>query len=264
MDLGIRGKRALLLASSQGLGYATARALAGEGVDVAISGSSLLRAQAAARRIAAEFGVRAHGLAGDVSDPDNMSRLAEQAREALGGAIDILVNNHGGPPVGPALEMKEADLVEYFVRMVVSITRITRLVVPGMIAQRWGRVLTIASSGVIQPIPDMVLSNTLRGATVNYMKTLANEVMRDGVTVNVLVPMSILTDRTIETNTANAARRGIALEQMTAEREQALLGGRYGDPAEFGAMATFLCGRQAGYCTGSVWRVEGGNIRSIV
>lgn len=264
MDLGIKGRRALLLASSQGLGYASAHALASEGVDVAISGSDLGRANDAADRIASETGAKACALAGDVSDPDNMNVLAEQAAAALGGTIDILINNHGGPPVGPALEMKEADLIEHFVRMVVSITRITRLLVPAMAAQRWGRVLTIASSGVIQPIPNMVLSNTLRGATVNFMKTLAGEVIKDGVTVNVLVPGSIRTGRTIETNTANAARRGISVEQMTAEREQGLLGARYGDPAEFGAMAAFLCGRQAGYCTGSVWRVEGGNIGSIV
>jgi len=264
MDLGLNGKRALLLASSRGLGYASALALAREGVDVAVSGSDLARARAAAARIASETGATAYGLTGDVSDPDNMDALAAQAEAALGGPVDILVNNGGGPPVGPALEMKEADLVTHFTRMVVSITRITGLVVPGMIARKWGRVLTVGTSGVVQPIPNMVLSNTLRGAVVNYMKTLANEVMKDGVTVNVLVPASILTDRTIETNTANAARRGITLEQMTEERERGLLGGRYGRTEEFAAMVAFLCGRNAGYCTGSVWRVEGGNIKSIV
>jgi 3-oxoacyl-[acyl-carrier protein] reductase len=264
MDLGLKGKRALLLASSRGLGYASAHALAAEGAEVAISGSNLDRVTAAAERIASETGVKARGLLGDVSDPDNMNALAAQAEAALGGPVDILVNNSGGPPVGPALEMKEEDLLTHFTRMVVSVTRITGLLVPGMVDRKWGRVLTISTSGVVQPIPNMVLSNTLRGATVNYMKTLANEVMKAGVTVNVLVPASILTDRTIETNTANAARRGITLEQMTREREQGLLGGRYGSPEDFGAMVAFLCGRNAGYCTGSVWRVEGGNIKSIV
>lgn len=263
MDLGIKDKRALVMGSSKGLGYAVAHALAAEGVVVAVSSSSLDRARQAADRISDETGTKTVAIVGDVSNPDNMNSLVEQVTGDLGG-IDILVNNHGGPPLGFASEMKEADLVDQFNKMVVSITRITGLVVPGMVAQKWGRVLTIGSSGNVEPLPNMVLSNTLRAAIVSYMKTLSNEVAKDGVTVNMISPGTILTDRSRSSTEANAKRRGITYDEVMAERVKSIPAGRLGDPKEFGAVAAFLASAQASYCTGSIWRVDGGKIKSIL
>jgi 3-oxoacyl-[acyl-carrier protein] reductase len=263
MDLGIEGKRALVLGASKGLGYAVAHALAAEGVVVAVSSSSIGRAEEAAGTIGKETGTKTMAVVGDVSNPDNMNALAEKVTAGLGG-VDILVNNHGGPPLGFATEMKEADLVDQFNKMVVSITRITGLLVPAMVAQKWGRVLTIGSSGNVEPLPNMVLSNTLRAAIVSYMKTLANEVAKDGVTVNMVSPGTILTDRSRSSTEANAKRRGISYDDVMAERVKTIPAGRLGDPKEFGAVAAFLASMQASYCTGSIWRVDGGKIKSIL
>jgi 3-oxoacyl-[acyl-carrier protein] reductase len=263
MDLGIHGKRALVLGGSKGLGYAVAHALASEGVDLALSSSNLERAGAAARTIAEETQVKATPLVGDVADPDNMNTLADQAREALGG-IDILVNNHGGPPLGFAADLKEEDLVEQFNKMVRSIIRITSLVLPEMVERKWGRIVTVGSSGNVEPLNNMVLSNTLRGAIVNYTKTLANEVAKHGVTVNIVAPGSVLTDRTRSSTETNAKRLGITFEEMMAQRVKDIPAGRLGDPKEYGAMAAFLCSEQAAYCTGAIYRVDGGKIKTIV
>ena len=263
MELGIKGKHALVLGGSKGLGYAVAHTLAQEGVEVAVSSSNLERARAAAESIASETGAKTAGFTGDVSNPDNMNVLVEEAQGALGD-IDILVNNHGGPPLGFALELKEDDLTDQFTKMVHSIIRVTSLVTPGMVKRKWGRILTVGSSGNVEPLRNMVLSNTLRGAIVNYTKTLANEVAEHNVTVNIVAPGSVLTDRTRSSTETNAKRLGITFEEMMAQRVKDVPAGRLGDPKEYGAMAAFLCSQQAAYCTGAIYRVDGGKIRTIV
>lgn len=264
MDLGISGKRALILGASKGLGFACAKALSAEGVDVVLSSSSLERAQAASSAIAEETGGKVIGLVGDVSIADNMNILHSQAKDALGGPIDILLNNHGGPAIGPALELDEAELIEEFNNMVVSIIRLTDLCVKEMISQKWGRIMTVGSAGLVQPNQNMVLSNTLRIATAYYMKSLATEVIKDGVTVNMVSPSQILTDRTRTGAVARAARVGIRAEEYIAKQEAALPSGRFGDVEDFGALVAFLSSRFGGYCTGSNWRVDGGLLKSLV
>ena len=264
MDLGITGKRALILGASKGLGFACAKALSSEGVDVVLSSSSLDRAQAAAASIADETGGKVLGLVGDVSVADNMNTLHAQTKEALGGPIDILLNNHGGPAIGPALELDEAELIDEFNKMVVSIIRLTDLCVKEMIAQKWGRIMTVGSAGLVQPNQNMVLSNTLRIATAYYMKSLATEVIKDGVTVNMVSPSQILTDRTRTGAVARAARVGISAEEYIAKQEAALPSGHFGDVEDFGALVAFLSSRFGGYCTGSNWRVDGGLLKSMV
>jgi len=152
MGLGIKGKRAIILDASKGIGFASASALAAEGVDVVVSSSSMERAEEAAAKIAKETGGKAIPMVGDVSSPDNMNTLYEGSKAALGGSIDILLNNHGGPAVGPALELDEEVLISEFNKMVVSIIRLTSLCVPDMIAQKWGRIIAVGSSGVGHPV----------------------------------------------------------------------------------------------------------------
>ena len=263
MDLGIQGKRALLLAASGGLGLASALALSREGVDVAVSSSSKERAEEAAARISGETGNRALGLPGDLSDPGNMDTLVEAARSSLGGDIDILFLNHGGPPLQTALEVSQENLAAQVNMMVLSLIRITQKLIPAMIEQKWGRIFLVGASAIEQPIPGNVLSNIYRNGMAQYCKTLAGDVIKDGVTVNVVSPTTILTDRTRSTASNAATKKGITPEEELANREANLPSGRFGDPEEYGAMVAFLSGKYAGYCTGANWRVDGGNVKAL-
>jgi 3-oxoacyl-[acyl-carrier protein] reductase len=264
MDLGIKGKRAIVMGASKGVGYASALALAAEGVSVSVSGSNLERAQAAAKKITDETGTLAAGFAGDVTNSDNMNALYEASKDALGGPIDILFNNHGGPAFGLAEELDEQEMIDEFQNMVMSLIRITSLVLPDMKANKWGRIVTVGSTAIVQPIPNYVLSNTLRGAIVNYMKTLAGEVIAEGVTVNIVSPSSVLTDRTLQGAEVNAKKQGVTPQQILDKRQAGLPSGRFGTTEEFGGLVAFLCSQYGGYCSGSNWRIDGGLVKSIV
>jgi 3-oxoacyl-[acyl-carrier protein] reductase len=264
MDLGIKGKRALLLASSSGLGFASALALAQEGVEICVSSSDLGRAEGAAEKIAAETGTRAVGLVGDLSDPANMDALAREATDALGGEIDILFNNHGGPPLRTALEVSHTELSDQADKMVLSLIKMTQLLVPGMVERKWGRVFMVGASAVVEPIPNNVLSNMFRAAMAYYCKTLAGEVIKDGVTVNMVSPTTVLTGRTRSTAATFAEKKGITAQEELAQRESRLPSGRFGKTREFGAMVAYLAGQDAAYCTGSNWRVDGGSVKSAI
>lgn len=263
MDLGIAGKRALLLASTSGLGYASARALAEEGVEVCISGSDLGRAQAAAAKLAGETGKTVSGLAGDMSNPANMHRLLGDAEDALDGAIDILFVNHGGPPLRTALEVSPGELETYANTMIHSPVRMIQAVVPGMVERKWGRILMVGAAAVREPITNNVLSNMYRGGLAHYCKTLAGEVVRDGVTVNVVSPVGVLTERTRGTAAALGAKKGLTEEEELARRERESVAGRFGAPEDFGALVAFLASAQAEYMTGANWRADGGSAKGL-
>lgn len=170
MDFGISGKRALLLAASGGLGKASALALSREGVSVAISSSNLERAQAAAAEITAETGNLAVGLLGDLANPANMAGLVAEAQAALGGHIDILLLNHGGPPMQSAMEVSQDVMVAQVNMMVLSQVAVAQALVPGMVARGWGRVFMVGASAVSQPIPNNVLSNMFRNALAQFLQ----------------------------------------------------------------------------------------------
>jgi 3-oxoacyl-[acyl-carrier protein] reductase len=148
--------------------------------------------------------------------------------------------------------------------MVMSLIRITSLVLPDMKANKWGRIVTVGSTAIVQPIPNYVLSNTLRGAIVNYMKTLAGEVIAEGVTVNIVSPSSVLTDRTLQGAEVNAKKQGVTPQQILDKRQAGLPSGRFGTTKEFGGLVAFLCSQYGGYCSGSNWRIDGGLVKSIV
>lgn len=262
MDFRISGKRALVLASSRGLGAGIASALAAEGVDVLLSGRSGERLEANAAAINARGAGRADWVWTDLADPDAVQGLVGAVKEKLGG-IDILVNNTGGPVPGLTEDMSADRLESYFQSMVVSVISLTNALLPTLKEQGWGRIVTVASSGVIEPIANLALSNTLRGALAGWNKTLASEVAGFGVTANLILPGRILTDRIDELDGAAAKRTGRSLEDIRGESIKTIPAGRLGTVEEFAAAAAFLCSEQASYITGTMLRVDGGAAKSL-
>ncbi len=259
MDLGIAGRRALVLGASRGLGAAVAIALAKEGVNVVAGSRSgsfdgwtflaeTLQARIEPTRI-------------DVSDRKALLAAIDAALST--GPIDILVNNSGGPPPGPVQAVEASRWDEHFMAMAANLFEATRLILPAMIKQRWGRVITIASSGVEQPIPNLGISNAIRSAIVGWSKTLSSEVAGDGITVNVVLPGRIHTRRVDELDAAAAARSDQTQEEVARASAATIPAGRYGTLDEFASVIAFLSSAPASYVTGSRVRVDGGAIRSI-
>ena len=263
MDLGISGKRALVLASSRGLGLGIAVALAREGANVLLCGRSAEKLAANCAAINAEGKGKAQYVAADIADSGFPAFIAGEAERLLGG-VDILVNNTGGPVPGTAEQVLTAEnLNTYFQSMVVSVITLTNLIVPQMKARGWGRVLTVASSGVFEPIANLALSNTLRSALVGWNKTLSAEIAGAGVTANLLLPGRIHTDRIDELDGANAKRSGKTLEEVREASVKSIPAGRLGTVEEFASVGAFLCSVPASYVTGTPVRCDGGAAKSI-
>ncbi len=262
MDLGLTDKRAVVLAASRGLGRGIAEALAAEGAHVLMVARSADKLAEAAEAITARGAGRAEALAADLADPGFAERVASEAEARLGG-VDILVNNSGGPPPGPIAAADPEELLRQFEMIVLRFVTLTHRLLPAMRARKWGRILTVASSGTIQPIPNLGLSNAVRGSLVGWSKTLSTEVAGDGVTVNMLLPGRIDTERVAELDAGAAGRQGKDIEEVRAAARVAIPAGRYGTPEEFGAVAAFLVSTQASYVTGSQMRCDGGAIRSV-
>ncbi len=262
MDLGLNGKRALVLASSRGLGRGVAAALAAEGASVLLTGRDEAALAAAAAEITDAGQGQAQWIASDLADPDFAAKLADAAGQRLGG-VDILVNNTGGPKPGGAQAMTADAVMAAAQSMVAPVIGLTTALLPAMRAAGWGRILTLASSGVEQPIPNLALSNTLRAALSGWSKTLASEVAADGVTSNLLLPGRIHTDRVDQLDAAAAERQGKDLDAVRAASRATIPAGRYGRVEEFAAVAAFLCSAPASYVTGSMIRCDGGMIRGI-
>lgn len=261
MDLQIKGKTALVFGGSKGIGRGIAEALAAEGVAVAIVARTRATIDATASEMTAR-GAKAIGFAADLANWPATEVAVKAAREQLG-PIDILVNNSGGPPPTGASGVKPELWEAQFHAMVLPLIRITDMVLPEMRARKWGRILTVASYSVIEPIPTIGISNTLRGAVAGWSKTLAGEVARDGITVNMLLPGVIATDRSVQLHQANAKRQNIPVEEALKRFETTLPVGRMGTIAEFGAVAAFLASPLAAYITGSMIRIDGGLTRSV-
>jgi 3-oxoacyl-[acyl-carrier protein] reductase len=260
MDFGLKGRRALVMGASKGLGRSVAEALAAEGVHLVISGREQASLDAACAELRALGAASATGIPADVAEGAQMDALAAGALAAMGG-VDILVQNHGGPPPGPALEVTEEALCTWFQRIVLSPVRLTNALLPGMRAQKWGRIINVGSTGMLQPLPNMVLSNTLRASVMGWLKTLSAEVAHEGITCNIVAPGAIRTDRSLETAGSLAKRQGKSVEEVIAERSKTIPAGRYGLPSEYGPLVAFLCSNQAAYMTGCVLRVDGGMVR---
>lgn len=261
MDLRITGKQALVLGASRGLGRAIATSLAAEGCNVILGSRDLDALSDLAKDLGKTYAVETTPVAIDMSDAEAVSDLAGRIEKEFN--LDILVNNSGGPPASGPLGVADEVWRDAAQSLVFSVIRLTEAAVKGMRQRGWGRILTIASSGVEQPIEHLAISNTLRSSIVGFSKSLANEVAADGVTVNVILPGRIYTDRTREMNKARATRLGVSFDEALARSATLIPAGRLGRPEEFAAVATFLVSEASSYVTGHKMRVDGGLIRSV-
>jgi 3-oxoacyl-[acyl-carrier protein] reductase len=261
MDLGLSGKRALVLGGNRGIGFGIAKVLAEEGAHVAIAARDSERLRTAA----IELRTRAKG---DVATAElDLGRTGDIPTFAKGltdrfGPIDILINNTGGPAYGGAAGRPIEDWRSAFQDMVLSVIAMTDNLLPGMRARRWGRILTVVSSGIVQPIPVLAISNSLRASLVSWSKTLSDEIAGDGVTANILMPGRIDTERVRMTDEATAKKQGLAVDEVAKRSHATIPMRRYGRVEELAAVAAFVVSEQASYMTGSIVRVDGGIVRS--
>jgi 3-oxoacyl-[acyl-carrier protein] reductase len=272
VDLELQRRRAVVTGASRGIGRAITLALAAEGADVVAVARDRGKLEELAAT-AAGVGAGPEGNAGagtsagagtiTVRAADLSQATAIQGLTAELETADILVFNTGGPPFGTAAETTDAVWTAQFEAMFLSAIRLTRLALPGMRRRGFGRIMLVVSSGVIQPIPNLAISNAIRSALVGWAKTLAGEVAGDGVTVNCLAPGRIATDRVVEFDQNRARREGISVEEVQKQSRSAIPVGRYGAADEFAALAAFLASPRSSYMTGSVIRIDGGMIRSV-
>lgn len=264
MDLGLRGKRALVGGGSRGLGRAVAEELAREGAHVAITARNAEELQHTREQIAAETGGTVVAIVSDLAEPGAAAKVVEDANRGLGGSIDILVTNQGGPPPGP-FESHPAEHWDRAYRLLLdSVVEQVRGVLPDMKSRGWGRIVTVTSIAVKQPNEGLILSNSLRAGVTGLAKSLANELAPYGITVNNVMPGYTRTERLVDLAGDIARRKGITTADAYAEWEKHIPMGRIGEPREFAALVAFLASERATYITGTSIPVDGGWIRSLL
>ena len=262
MDLGIRGKVALVAAASRGLGRAVAEELAAEGASLILCSRNADSLNATSTAIADSTGASVLAIPADVTDRSAIEKLVELGIHKFG-RIDILVNNAGGPPSG-RFDQLTAEQWEAATRLTLySAIELTRQVLPGMKQRKWGRILNITSIAVKQPVENLILSNSLRAAVTGFARTLANEVAAEGITVNNILPGYTRTERVEELAQMMAEKQGVSQDEFKANWEREIPMQRLGEPREFAAVAAFLVSERAAYITGTSVQVDGGWIRSL-
>jgi 3-oxoacyl-[acyl-carrier protein] reductase len=259
MDLGLRGRTALVTAASKGLGKASAMGLAAEGVNVAICARTERDIISAADEIRSNTSAAVLAMPCDVTDAGQVGALVHRTTERFGG-VDILVANAGGPPRGYFDDATDAQWIQAFELSLLSTVRLIRAVLPSMRARRWGRILTIQSSSVKQPIPGLLLSNAVRPGVAGMIKTLAGELGKDNILVNTVCPGRIMTDRFL----GGAQQAGQSVDDYLAQHSADVPLRRIGTPEEFANMVVFLASERASYITGVAVQVDGGLIRGIM
>lgn len=259
MDLGIKGKRALVCASSKGLGLGCARALAAEGVDLVMNARGAPALEAAAAVVRAEFGVSVETVVADVSTAQGQAQVLEAA-----GDVDILVTNAGGPPPGVWSYWDRADFIAALDANMLAPIALMKALLPGMMARGWGRVVNITSFSVKAPIPVLGLSNAARAGLTGYVAGTARQVAQQGVIINNLLPGIHDTDRAAALDGGAAAQQEITPQAARAQREASIPAHRYGTAEEFGATCAFMCSQHAGFMVGQNILLDGGAINSTI
>jgi len=263
MDLGLKGKVAFVAAASKGMGRACALGLAAEGARVAMCARSEGPLAEAAEDVRRRTGADVLAVPADLSRAEDVARVMTHTLATFGG-VDVLVANAGGPPPGDFDQMTDEQWKQAFEQVHLSTVRLIRAALPHMRQRRWGRILAIQSSSVKQPVDGLVLSNGIRPGVAGLFKTLAMDVAKDNITVNLVLPGRIMTDRFIHHQTERAKTGGRSLEAQMALGAADIPMGRIGAPEEFASVVVFLASERASYVTGVVVQVDGGLIKSVV
>lgn len=253
MDLGIKGKRALVCASSKGLGLGCAEALAEAGVDLVMNARGAADLEAAAERIRQDYGVEVTTIAADIATDEGQKLVLEAA-----GQIDILVNNAGGPPPGMWSDWDREDFIKALDANMLAPIAMIKALVPAMMDRGWGRVVNITSQSVRAPIGVLGLSNSARTGLTGYVAGTSRQVAGKGVTINNLLPGIHATDRADALDGGVVKQKGITLDEARSERASTIPAGRYGTRHEFGAACAFLCSQHAGFIVGQNLLLDGG------
>ncbi len=262
MDLGLSGKVAVVCASSEGLGKASAISLAREGAKVVLCSRRRDAIQLAAKEIREQTAAEVLPLTADVTVAADVKRLIKEAVDKFG-TVHILVNNAGGPPTGDILSLSDEQWLKAHDLTLMSMVRTTREVLPLMIAQKWGRIITITSFVAKQPVDELVLSGTIRPGIHGLTKILANQHAKHNITANTICPGNIFTRRQEDLSRSRASSRSMSVDEYIADQTKNIPAGRYGRPEEVGDVVTFLASERASYITGVNLLVDGGLTKGI-
>lgn len=263
MDLGLRGRVAVVAAASKGLGRASAAELAAEGARVVICARGREALEHARADIASRTRAEVHAVVADLATVEGIDLVASESVGRFG-HVDILVNNAGGPPAGPFEQHSWEQWEKAVALNLRSAVELTRRLLPGMRERRWGRVINVTSIAVKQPVDGLILSNSVRAAVTGWARTLANEVARDGITVNNVLPGYTRTDRVQQLNATRAEQEGVSVDEVERRTEAQIPMRRLGEPREFGAMVAFLASERASYVTAQSVVVDGGWVRGLL
>jgi len=262
MDLGLKGKTALITAASKGIGKAVAESLAAEGCEIAICSRTKDDLISAANEIKGKYNIEPFWCVCDLNKEKDIEIAVEVVCKQFG-KIDILVNNCGGPIPGYLRDLNFKDWTSAFEQVLMSVVKFSSLIVPEMILREWGRIINITSVSVKQPIDNLMLSNSLRSGVIGFAKTLSNEVAKFNITVNNIAPGYTLTNRLYDLAVHRAKVSGISHEEILSDMSKAIPMNRLGRPEEIASAVSFLASQQASYITGNTLVIDGGFVKGL-